>query len=328
MISLTGDEDGALNDISDNMAEEGGELSKSLISFWKKEDGKRAAMNAFRQALVNLTEPDASGTPSRKLVIVVDELDRCRPDYALSLLEIIKHFFNVAGIQFILGVNLEELRNSVRARYGADVNAADYLAKFVSVQIPLTTSKQRRAESEYSKYYLLLKSKLNLETNSAFNGVGRYLNETGIAVTLSLRDLEKIATQCALLPPMDTGWGSGQFQSLLLPGLVIMRVKNPQLLNQMRQGKLLLHDVLSLFGLDHEVESYQRPIDRKAILALAWRYHLDPKFDLNPIEDHSLPEGMRLNKNDFVHEDFEQVSRANLLPSLIHSYIDAVTPYE
>ena len=78
-------------------------------------------MYAFRLTLEELTKPDDA--KPIKLVIVVDELDRCRPDYALSLLEIIKHFFNVEGVHFVLGVNLSELQNIVRARYGRNIKA-------------------------------------------------------------------------------------------------------------------------------------------------------------------------------------------------------------
>lgn len=112
------------------------ELKKASEEFWKKEDGKRAAMKGFREALENLAV-------DQKLVIVVDELDRCRPDYALNLLEVVKHFFNVPNVHFILGVNLKELANSVRARYGADVQGGKYLQKFVTVTMPLIPRSSR-----------------------------------------------------------------------------------------------------------------------------------------------------------------------------------------
>ena len=94
------------------------ELGDASKKFWQEED-KRAAMQTFRVALEQLAS-------EQKLIIVVDELDRCRPDYALNLLEVIKHFFDVKNVHFVLGVNLKELANSVRARYGADVQGERY----------------------------------------------------------------------------------------------------------------------------------------------------------------------------------------------------------
>ena len=94
---------------------------KDAKQFWDVHHAKIAAMDAFRLTLEELTKPDDA--KPIKLVIMVDELDRCRPDYALSLLEIIKHFFNVEGVHFVLGVNLSELQNIVRARYGSNIKA-------------------------------------------------------------------------------------------------------------------------------------------------------------------------------------------------------------
>ncbi|PRY77226.1 KAP-like P-loop domain-containing protein [Yoonia maritima] len=105
-------------------------------------------MDQFRAALTSLTEPNADGTPQKKLVIVIDELDRCRPDYALQLLEVIKHFFATPGIHFVLGTNMQELANSVRARYGAGIDADRYLHKFVQITMPMKQSNNKPSNSQ------------------------------------------------------------------------------------------------------------------------------------------------------------------------------------
>ena len=84
------------NEIAKAASQEARELlSKDLDNdevkqFWDAHHAKIVAMDVFRITLKNL--PRSKGNEQIKLVIVVDELDRCRPDYALSLLEIIKHF--------------------------------------------------------------------------------------------------------------------------------------------------------------------------------------------------------------------------------------------
>ena len=105
----------------------GKELSKAVDDFWKKETARRGAMQEFRKALVGLTATKEG--PPQKIVFVVDELDRCRPDFALTLLEIIKHFFTVPNVHFVLGTNLRALEVSVKARYGEGIDAALYLQK-------------------------------------------------------------------------------------------------------------------------------------------------------------------------------------------------------
>ncbi len=58
--------------------------------------------------------------PTHRLVIIVDELDRCRPDYAMKTLEIIKHFFDIKGLFIIVPTNEYSLRKCVKALYGID----------------------------------------------------------------------------------------------------------------------------------------------------------------------------------------------------------------
>ncbi|MCF6299109.1 MAG: KAP family NTPase, partial [Thiomicrorhabdus sp.] len=76
-------------------------------------------------------------TDKKPIIIVIDELDRCRPDYSVSMLEYIKHIFNINKIQFILVTNTEQLKSSVNHSYGASINAQKYLDKFVSYSFTL-----------------------------------------------------------------------------------------------------------------------------------------------------------------------------------------------
>lgn len=76
---------------------------------------------------------DCSGNP---LVIIVDELDRCRPTFAIETLERIKHLFAVENIVFVLGVDRDQLASSIRSVYG-DIDAQGYLQRFVDVEFAL-----------------------------------------------------------------------------------------------------------------------------------------------------------------------------------------------
>ena len=97
-------------------------------------------------------EIEKTGLP---LVIVVDELDRCRPTFAIELLERVKHVVGVPGVVFVFGVNLKELEKSIKSVYG-DIDAADYLRRFFDVGITLP-------QAEASKYcaYLIEKHEID-----------------------------------------------------------------------------------------------------------------------------------------------------------------------
>lgn len=64
------------------------------------------------------------------ITIIVDELDRCRPTYAIKVLEEIKHLFDVEGVAFILGMHGQQLAHSVQAAYGSSFNGQAYLRRF------------------------------------------------------------------------------------------------------------------------------------------------------------------------------------------------------
>ena len=65
-----------------------------------------------------------------RLLIIIDELDRCNPEFAVKLLERIKHYFNNDRVTFLFSVNLSELQHTIKQHYGTDFNARRYLDRF------------------------------------------------------------------------------------------------------------------------------------------------------------------------------------------------------
>ena len=63
------------------------------------------------------------------LVFIIDELDRCRPTFAIELLERVKHIFDVPNIVFVFGINRDELVKSLQSVYG-EIDAGTYLRRF------------------------------------------------------------------------------------------------------------------------------------------------------------------------------------------------------
>lgn len=72
-----------------------------------------------------------------RLVIIVDELDRCRPSFAVKFLERIKHYFENDRITFVFSVNMNELQHTIKGCYGSDFNGHKYLDRFFDLRISL-----------------------------------------------------------------------------------------------------------------------------------------------------------------------------------------------
>ena len=72
-----------------------------------------------------------------KLVIFIDELDRCNPLYAVKLLEEIKHYYSSEKVLFVFSVNLTQLKNAVNSVYGDSFDSIKYLDRFFDIRLTL-----------------------------------------------------------------------------------------------------------------------------------------------------------------------------------------------
>ena len=103
--------------------EEFDEVEKSFVDF----------KESLQEGAARLSEKH----DNHPLFIMIDELDRCRPSYAIELLEVAKHLFSVDQIVFVLALNRTELAHSVRALYGVEFDAKGYLYRFFDLDYTL-----------------------------------------------------------------------------------------------------------------------------------------------------------------------------------------------
>lgn len=124
--AIADDYDEQIKQVSDSVIDYSTE--KLLENFVNEEED----LNALQSILGELTQ-------NKPLVIFIDELDRCRPDYAVSMLESIKHVFDIDSLQFVLVTNTAQLKATINHTYGVGVDAQRYLDKFIAFKITLPT---------------------------------------------------------------------------------------------------------------------------------------------------------------------------------------------
>lgn len=248
------------------IAATGKELTSLAENFWQNEDGRRAAMAEFRKALSALTSE--LGGQAQKLIIVVDELDRCRPDFALSLLEVIKHFFTVPHVHFVLGANMIALTDSVRTRYGQGCDAERYLQKFVHVTMRLPTKfSGAGVDVRFAYFDEVVKSvALPPRVTDALEDHLKFVVQSN---GLSLRDVERVVAQTLLVPELEKF--APNYRHIILTA-ILARVGAPDLYRQLRAGKAVAKSLLSFYGIpvdeqDNEsgFETYMRVFWRSAL---------------------------------------------------------------
>lgn len=81
----------------------------------------RSFYHASFQALSKAFQNFAGPKTGRRIVVFVDDLDRCFPESALQVLESMKLFFDLRGFVFVVGLDKEVVQHVIDLKYGQNV---------------------------------------------------------------------------------------------------------------------------------------------------------------------------------------------------------------
>ncbi len=198
---------------------------------------RREAVEEFKKELKGYAESistgadEVYGTLSRPIVIFVDELDRCRPDYAIEVLETIKHLFDVPGYVFVLGIAREELEKSVSAVYGPKADGQSYIKKFIDWDYSLpAVDRGEFIKLLYRRFYLDEVLSKGGDWDQGEDTFFPAMELVADAFDLSLRDIEQYFTRIDLVL---RHFGSEKLKlPALISFLVVLRDKEPKLYSE------------------------------------------------------------------------------------------------
>ncbi|MBN1972464.1 MAG: hypothetical protein JW787_02400 [Sedimentisphaerales bacterium] len=135
---------------------------------------RQEIFNELKSQLRNLTKESKT-----QIIIIIDELDRCRPTYAIEFLETIKHFFDIKGLIFVLGVDKVQLKSSAEALFGSGLKFDEYYRKFAhrNVSLPVKSKEiTRKFCSQLIDEYLSLEAFQNKQ-RFTYIDYGQYKEE-------------------------------------------------------------------------------------------------------------------------------------------------------
>jgi hypothetical protein len=289
------------DDIADDVSSKADNYIETLLS---RHGVEQKNIESFRAALSELathlsaklqrSEEDDKPT-YRPLIFIVDELDRCKPPFALDLLEKIKHVFSVAGVHFVLVTHLAQLESFVRLSYGTEIDAQTYLQKFYNLVVHLPGDGRYDHERISRKFMQYLQSHLSLDQQAL-----GFVDHVVAARGLSPRSLEKILTYMSLAIAFTTRPGHRYFRpSAILAGLCVLKTIEPRLFQNAKSGLLTLAEAFEAFQIAKWPHNNEREWATKW-----WAYGLDNSLNLDNQEWQQFASAIRgefhVDRNEIV----------------------------
>jgi KAP family P-loop domain len=287
-----------LNEIASGISEIGADVIEKEIDNYTKE---KDALAKFKESLTKLAVK-VREKQNFPLTIIVDELDRCRPDFALGLLERIKHLFDVDGVAFVLLVNREQIEGYIRTVYG-NADAESYLLKFGSLfidlpkQQPVYSLQYQKGVKDYCR------SLVNYYGFPAqFMDFHFFATSMGIFAEhfdLTLREIEKAFSITAVyFSSLKPSRFSNRFENEWLVALLsILKVKRQNLFDLLVKGNVSVKQFYKETNLDR-----LKPSDQ----SFNWE-RMKALLDYYLMSDDELKEATE-SEND-GNRDLRQISR-------------------
>ena len=162
-----------------------------------------------------------------RLLIIIDELDRCNPVYAVKVLEQIKHYFDNERITFVFSVNLSELEHTICKHYGSSFNAGKYLDRFFDWRITLPKAEIPEEKSLRTSYtidqtILYMMDKYNMQMRER----GKYIPMVKTA-----------CTNIAYYGPSSEYKALNFVIQVFIPLALALKITNPKKYNDFISGK-------------------------------------------------------------------------------------------
>ena len=121
--------------ISELAAESAKSVSEIFEEDVKEYSKRKKTIKDFKRSLSEFVATESNENP---LIFIIDEIDRCRPNYSVLLLEQIKHFFNVPNIVFVLSIDKSQLCNAICGVYGSEkIDSNEYLKRFIDIEFSI-----------------------------------------------------------------------------------------------------------------------------------------------------------------------------------------------
>lgn len=234
-----------------------GQVDKVIADRFESAAKDKLAIKAFRKYLEELASEIGGDKP---LIFIIDELDRCRPDFALELLEQIKHLFSVQGITFLLVLNRGQLENSIKARYGADIEASVYLQKFIKLWVTIPRKFDRsNIDAEAFIKHAFQKIHIDGDNSTTTAYAMDVISELAKSNNSSYREIERTLSFYALIRNMTSSTVNCKYYQQLITLICFIAACKSDVLDQIRCNSIDADGILNACGIPTIESSNKNP---------------------------------------------------------------------
>lgn len=237
-------EDDTQDKILDKMNEIGNEVLNRCVN-------ARMIRDEFKENISNITK-----NYNKKLIFFIDELDRCRPSFAIELLETIKHLFSVPGVIFVVSLDKQQLSHSVATIYGQNMDTDGYLRRFFDIDYKLANANKSK--------YMEIKNEITLNKYNNTKYLEYFLDGFVRGFNLSLRDIDKMHKYMEIIMPLISEYKSSNKEkfriiivSYLYAYLIVLKIKRSDLYN-----KIMTYDY------KYDIDTYEESFELNDIYSI------------------------------------------------------------
>ena len=261
-----------IGDIAEGAGESAAKSLEDLVADRLSEyENEKKSVSEFKAALSEFADTNYKKT-KRPIIIFVDELDRCKPDFAVKTIERIKHFFDINHLIFVLLLNNNQMQESIRGIYGANIDAERYLGKFVQFSLTLPKSYTKEGDLPYKRFAHQRLHDYGFSNPVFIDNLSNDLALWARAFALTLRDVER----CIVLISLNN---LTSYNTLLIAFIASLKVGDLQTFRSMNQD--FEFDYQKMCAWIYKIRNEYNIEFCDALIKLLESMHTNTELDLN-----------------------------------------------
>lgn len=252
------------------------------------------------------------------LIYIIDELDRCRPDFAIATLERTKHVLDIPGLVFVYGINRHDMCESLKSLYGS-IDVDVYLRRFFDMEFKLPVASNEMFCKHLVNHYRISEMLQTSVNGNYANGFVEAATSIPSAIkTLSLRDIDQCLAVAALAAS-NMAQGKIGLSPFVIMAIIVSRLINRDLYQRFVDGDHVAGELLTT--LEMQVDD--------SVLANRYSWLRRIAAPLYAICDKSVPHGGMTALNELIticeeHEKGKKMPPTKLLAESTRSDVDGL----